>query len=250
MRKKPIKLSQRTLLIDGDILIYSICSATEYVARLDEDTDVAFSNINEALHLCDVTIQRYLTTLDAKFCVLGFTGKYNFRKDVYPEYKSHRKVCRKPCGYKPVKEMLSTRYVVREEANLEGDDIIGILQTEGTYGDSVIVSADKDLNTIPGLLWNPDKDEAPRLITEQEANHNWLMQTLTGDKTDGYPGITGVGPVTATKILKTNTWAEVVEAYVANGYTEEFALTQARCARILRHKEYNWETKEVLLWTP
>jgi len=27
-------------------------------------------------------------------------------------------------------------------------------------------------------------------------------------------------------------------------------LVQARCARILRHGEYDWETKEVKLWTP
>lgn len=249
-RKRKKKSKKTTLLIDGDILIYSICSATEYVARFDDETDVAFSNINEALALCDDTVTRWMEKLNAEFCVIGFTGKDNFRKTVYPQYKAHRKACRKPCGYKPVKERLGAKYCVKEEPALEGDDIIGILQTEKTYDNSIVISSDKDLNCIPGLLWNPDKDDEPRLITPGEADRNWLTQTLTGDKTDGYPGLEGVGPVGAAKILKEGTWAEVVGAYEAHGYNTDYALTQARCARILRHGEYDWDTKEVKLWTP
>jgi len=239
-----------TLLIDGDILVYSICSATEYVARFDDETDVAFGNIGEALAMCDDMVSKWMTKLNAEFCVIGFTGKDNYRKKVYPQYKAHRKACRKPCGYKPVKERLGGLYAIKEEPALEGDDIIGILQTEGSYNNSIIVSSDKDLNCIPGWLWNPDKDEEPRLITPGEADRNWLMQTLTGDKTDGYPGLEGVGPVTAAKILKEGTWAEVQAAYEAHGYNLEYALAQARCARILRHGEYDWDTKEVKLWKP
>lgn len=239
-----------TLLIDGDILVYSICAATEYVARFDDETDVAFSNPQEAVALCLETLERWRTKFSAEVCVLGFTGKGNFRKRVYPEYKSHRKACRKPCGYKAVKEILASSCIVKEEPELEGDDIIGILHTEGTYGSSVIVSSDKDLKCIPGWVWNPDKDEVPAMITREDADRNWLMQTLTGDKTDGYPGLEGVGPVTAAKILKKGSWDEVKEAYGNAGFNEEYALTQARCARILRHGEYNWTTKEIALWKP
>jgi DNA polymerase-1 len=240
----------RTLLIDGDILIYSVCSASEYVARFDDETDVAFCNVQEALSICVQTINDWKAKLDAELAIVAFTGKDNFRKTIYPEYKAHRKSCRKPCGYKPVKQMLTEAYGGKEEATLEGDDILGILQTEGTYENSVIVSSDKDLNCIPGTLWNPDKDEQPRFITKQEADRNWLMQTLTGDRTDGYPGLEGVGPVAASKILKKGTWDEVLTAYVNAGFNEEYALTQARCARILRHGEYDWDTKEVKLWKP
>ena len=240
----------RTLLIDGDILIYSVCSAAEYVARFDDETDVAFCNIHDALNSCISIIDEWKSKLDSNFVVLGFTGKDNFRKTVYPEYKAHRKACRKPCGYKPVKQMLAESYMVKEEPCLEGDDILGILATEGTYENAVIVSSDKDLACIPGSLWNPDKDQEPRLISRKDADMNWLMQTLTGDKTDGYPGLDGVGPVTAAKILKNGTWDEVKTAYANAGFNEEYAITQARCARILRHGEYNWDTKEVKLWTP
>jgi DNA polymerase-1 len=76
------------------------------------------------------------------------------------------------------------------------------------------------------------------------------MQTLTGDKTDGYPGLEGIGPVKADKILKEGTYEEVLQAYRNAGFNDEFALSQARCARILRHGEYDWATKEIKLWNP
>lgn len=238
-----------TILIDGDILVYSTCSATEYVARFDDETDVAFCNTQEALAICEATVEGWKKKFSASCAVIGFTGPKNFRKEIYPEYKSHRKSCRKPCGYKAVKQMLAAKYICKEEPALEGDDIIGILHTEGTYGKTVLISSDKDLKSIPGWIWNPEKDSLEH-IQPSGADRNWLTQVLTGDKTDGYPGLEGVGPVTAAKILKEGTWSEVAAAYKNAGYNEEHALIQARCARILRHGEYNWETKEIQLWKP
>jgi DNA polymerase-1 len=238
------------LLIDGDILIYNICAATEYVARLDDDLDCAFGNVREALALTESKVNEWANRFNATDLVFGFTGSDNFRKEIYPDYKIHRKSCRKPCGYKAVRELLSSLYRVVMEPRLEGDDVIGLLQCPNDFEKTMIISSDKDLNCIPGLVWNPDKDDEPRCLTVQEADRNWLMQTLTGDKTDGYPGLEGVGPVKADKILKEGTYAEVVEAYRNAGFNDEFALSQARCARILRHGEYDWATKEIKLWNP
>ena len=169
-------MAKRTLLIDGDILIYSICSAAEYVARFDEDTDVAFCNVHEALNTCIKVLTEWKDRMEAQDVVVAFSGSSNFRKIVYPAYKAHRKSCRKPCGYRPVKEMLGRSYTSVEQPTLEGDDILGILQTSGKYEASVVVSSDKDLNCIPGLLWNPDKDEQkPR----SSCNRSHLAQHST-----------------------------------------------------------------------
>jgi DNA polymerase-1 len=66
-----------------------------------------------------------------------------------------------------------------------------------------------------------------------------------------------VGIKTAEKILGTDInvplldlWDKVLQAYDKKGYTEAEALQQARCARILRHGEYNKKTGEVKLWQP
>lgn len=43
-------------------------------------------------------------------------------------------------------------------------------------------------------------------------------------------------------------WERIVRTYEAKGLTEQDALTQARCAFILRHGHY--DDGRVTLWTP
>ena len=84
-------------------------------------------------------------------------------------------------------------------ARLEADDMLGIKATRDKG--CIIVSEDKDLKTIPAKVFNPAKDTEPHDISEQEADYNFMFQTLTGDKTDNYSGCPSVGPKTAEKIL-------------------------------------------------
>jgi DNA polymerase-1 len=84
-------------------------------------------------------------------------------------------------------------------------------------------------------------------ITEAEADRTHLIQTLTGDRTDGYPGCPGIGEKRAEAIADGG-WSAVVESYEKAGLGEEYALTQARMAYILRHGDYKRGT--VRLWTP
>jgi DNA polymerase-1 len=239
--------------IDGDILIYGICSACEYCARFDDDLDVVFCNINEAMSVVFSAVDKYKAMSRGATPCIYFSGANNFRKAVYPEYKATRKKVRKPAGYKAVKSLIDETLVSETSVNIEADDLIGIEHTrclsKGLL--SLIVSEDKDFNTIPGWRYNPAKDSFS-FITPEEADRNWLLQTMTGDKTDNYPGIDGVGPVTAEKILQKNgaTWKTVESAFVDNGHTPEFALAQARCSRILRDGEYDHITKEPVLWQP
>ena len=52
--------------------------------------------------------------------------------------------------------------------------------------DTIIVSDDKDMRTIPGRLYRPMSDEMME-ITSAEADHHFFTQCLTGDPTDGFP---------------------------------------------------------------
>jgi DNA polymerase-1 len=239
------------ILVDGDILLYGVCSACEYSARFDDDLDVVFSNSAEAKGMIDAAMELYKEKFSTDKIIIAFSGSNNFRKVIYPEYKAHRKKVRKPCGYRQIRDELSAKYHTWMEPSLEADDVLGILQGDCIQRGkmSIIVSSDKDFNTIAGWRYNPDNDKM--IYTEaRAADRNWLAQTLTGDKTDGYPGLEGVGPVTAEKILKEGIWEEVSAAYRDKGYTEEFAVTMGRCARILRSNEYDFDKKEVRLWLP
>ena len=81
---------------------------------------------------------------------------------------------------------------------LEADDLLGIKATKEAY--CIIISEDKDLKTIPAMVFNPAKDTQVTNISQWEADYNHMMQTLTGDQTDGYAGCPSVGPKTAQKI--------------------------------------------------
>jgi DNA polymerase-1 len=152
-----------------------------------------------------------------------------------------------------IKDMSATVLMV---PRLEADDIMGIAQTNGKTPNTVIVSVDKDMRQVPGWHLNPHKEDFPVFVTEAEADYYFHMQWLTGDQTDGYGGIKGIGPVKARKILgpaggpTIDLEHAVIEAYGNKGYDEEQCLAQARCARILRASDWDSETRQAIPWQP
>ena len=82
----------------------------------------------------------------------------------------------------------------------EADDIIAMYATDLGPTDCVVMSIDKDLKQIPGDHYDFVSDSY-ETICEHEARQNFWSQALIGDSTDDIPGLNGVGPVTAQKIL-------------------------------------------------
>jgi DNA polymerase-1 len=146
-------------------------------------------------------------------------------------------------------------YAALTRPTLEGDDLIGIIATgdQIVKGDKIICSLDKDFKTIPGRHYNFGRNEFFN-IDEEQAAYWHMVQTLTGDSTDGYSGCPGCGPKTADKILgdllPEDYWKAVVRTYAAAGLSEEEALVQARVARICWASDYNFKSKKVKLWNP
>ena len=178
-----------------------------------------------------------------------------------------------------MKKWLVDEYDAKIKPGIEADDTMGILATHPRLvkGEKIIVSLDKDMKTIPGLLYR-----AGELIelSEEDADYWHMYQTIIGDSTDGYPGCPGAGPTMAEHLLKDHVkltpyehelkrgkrkgeieiryaeepadtmWESVVSVYESKGLTEEDALVQARCARILRYQDYDFKKKEAKLWMP
>ena len=107
---------------------------------------------------------------------------------------------RKPMTLKALREYVMKKHNGVMWANLEADDVLGIMATEPTNEERIVVGIDKDLRTVPCNL------SADGLNVEQipprMADYNFMIQTLTGDKVDGYDGIEGVGVVTANKLIQ------------------------------------------------
>ncbi len=250
----------RTLLIDTDIVAYVGAAATQKAYHFGgpgQDPLVA-ADLQEACAVAEAEIESIATKLKATKIIVCLTDAENFRSGVYPAYKSNRAGVQKPVHLAAVKDHLASLFETYQRPSLEADDCLGILSTHKTLvaGEKIIVSTDKDMQTIPGLLFNPKKDKAPRKITELEADRYFMQQTLTGDATDGYPGCRGIGPkspyvaeLAEAKTLR-SMWEIVCRGYASKGKTPEDALVQARCARILRASDWDFAGRRPRLWTP
>jgi DNA polymerase-1 len=234
-------------LIDGDIYIYKACSSVEHIIDWDSDLYTWHAKLTDAQEVFEQLLGKLVKEYDQYVVALSDTK--NFRYDVYPAYKSNRKATRKPMLLKPMREWVLKEYKTFLRPGLEADDVLGILSTSDVIfpGERTIVSIDKDMKTIPGRFYNSGTKEL-KVITEEEADYWHLYQTLIGDSVDGYPGCPGVGPVKAQRLLEDScTWETVVKAYKGD---EEAALMQARVARICRKSDYDFDKKEVILWSP
>jgi DNA polymerase I len=246
-----------TLLIDGDQFLYKACAACEVEARWDEQNHVLSCNAEEAWDVFTGSLEKVKRTLESDIMYLAFSGVGNFRRDIYPSYKSARVGKRKPLAYGRLYERAHERLSCKSIDGLEADDLMGIWATSGRFENPVIISDDKDMQTLPTTLYRGGE-----LVTKTigEADEHWLFQTLVGDTTDGYPGCPGIGKVKAEKFLKEfwhegvflteAAWEAVVRSFEAADLTFDDALTMARVARILRAEDWNSDKKEVKLWTP
>lgn len=258
----------RTVIIDGDVVVYKVAAACadSYEIETDETDAFIYRNIGWANKQA---ARDYIENLIDKICkdckadtvcIALSDMNNNFRKVVNPNYKGNRKTI-KPILYEFLRKYMNeSGYKIYERPNLEADDVIGILATSEKIikGDKVIWSLDKDFKTIPCKFHRAkigSKDESI-IISKEEADWWFMYQTLIGDKVDGYDGCKGVGDKTARKILGNvgeksleEMWELVKKSYEKCGFTEEDALLNARMARILRVTDYDFKNKEVKLWT-
>lgn len=231
----------------------AIAVSTDQIDWGDSDEIPKTINLAGALRTAESMVETWLEEVKAKKVVVCWSCRDRdlFRRHIFPAYKGER--TEKPDEYWRVVEHLEGIYPSVELPYLEADDVMGILTGEKQF-DNIIVSSDKDMKTIPGRLYNPHA-RTKKVITKASADNFWMTQTLMGDATDGYKGCPKIGAKTAEKILAQcssldSMWLSVVETYRAKELDTEYALTQARLARILRPEDYDMDTQEIKLWHP
>jgi DNA polymerase-1 len=189
-----------TLLIDGDIVAYQAAAATEVAVKWDEDLWTLHAYESEGQALIKQKITSMLEKTGADHYKLYLTGSKNFRTEVLDSYKGNRKDVRKPLTLKPLKQWMIDEYQAVLREPFEADDLLGIRGSDDD--DTIIVSEDKDLKTIPCRYFNPAHPEDGIItISESAADLMFLTQVLTGDVVDNYKGCPKIGPVKAQQIL-------------------------------------------------
>lgn len=285
-----VQPSGHALILDADYLVYQAMSAAEIETRWSDNVWTLECDHNKAWQILRSSIDAIVAKRKAwatSKIVMCFTDSYNWRKGVLPTYKENRKKTRKPTGYFTfVQEVMAVEeWNSFLRPTLEGDDCMGILATKPSLvgcKTATIVSCDKDFNTIPCEFFWLTTGEIKQ-ISEEEADQWHMLQTIMGDMTDGYSGIRGFGKDTAVaflenpykfvlteKVLKSGKrkgesvwewkkhepeesdtlWDCMVTLAAKAEMTEEELLVQAQVARICRASDYNFKTKEVILWTP
>ena len=243
----------KTLLIDADVLAFEASVIAEESIEWKEEMWTVHADMALAKARIVNRVEQFKEKLQADDIVMALTDRANYRRILNPDYKSNRSKSRLPIILKQVKKWIIEEMDGQLWPNLEADDVISILATDKKMDEeTIIVSIDKDFKSVPGIYYDFNKDETHH-VSQEDADRYHLIQTLTGDATDGYSGVPKVGAVTAKRLLEKEgyDWDVVKKCYEDVGLTENDALMNAWMARLLQADNYCFRTNTIKkLWTP
>jgi len=171
---------ERTLLIDGEILVYRPCCI--WKEDTDEDRKLIAQNVDKAI--ADLTISAGCTSYE-----IFLTTRKNFRHWLVDDYKANRLEVDRPVNLVWAKKHMMEKHGAVAVPYLEADDLLSINQTK----DTVIWSLDKDLMQVPG--WHLVDGELEEVfyqgaMTKKGSKYSFngfkglMFQALTGDTAD------------------------------------------------------------------
>lgn len=189
---------------------------------------------------------------------LYITGKGNHRDEIAKvrPYKGNRVHMEKPVHYAAIRRYLVNRWDAAVVNGWEADDEVATEAASCDYdpGRVMIVSQDKDLRTVPGLLLNYRHNQY-ELINERQALANFYRQMVTGDVTDNVVGCYKSGEKVAERIVNEHmTPRQMYEAVLkeyeaslgrkgcpyADRTAEDVALEMGRLLHLSRFKGDIW----------
>jgi DNA polymerase-1 len=206
--KLPLKTPKTIFLVDGSGYIYRAFHAIRGLTNSKGfPTNAAYGFTRMLMKLVE---EKHFHAMVMFFDSKGPT----FRHELYRDYKANRP---------PMPEDLSVQipyiHKITRAFNIpaiaipgyEADDLIataaGLAEAKG-YS-VVIVTGDKDLKqllTENSILWDPMKDETIQLKTIEatgiEPGQLADVMGLSGDAADNVPGVPGIGPKTALKLIQ------------------------------------------------
>lgn len=207
---------KKIIILDGNSVMFRAYYATAYTGNLMQARSGLYTN---AIYGFVNMIQHILQTEDMTNIFVAFDkGKKTLRHQTYSEYKSGRSATPEEflMQIPYIKEYLDVLGIKHLELDdYEADDIVGSMAylAKDKFDEVMVVSGDKDLLQLA-------KDNIHVYLTKKgltdlecytEENFKSLMgiessqmvdyKGLIGDNSDNLPGVPGVGPKTAAKLL-------------------------------------------------
>ncbi len=231
---------EKILLIDGN----SMMNRAFYGVMAGKNMMTADGKYTNALYGFLAILFKNIEELNPDYILVAFDSKTaaDVRKQKYEGYKKNRhkmpgELAEQMPEIKEILDAMNIRYL--EMSDFEGDDILGSAakQFAGEDKTSYILSGDRDLfqlaqdniiiripRTKAGKTETEVYDKA-RIEEEYGLSPQGLIElkALMGDSSDEIPGIPGVGPKTATDLLKKyNTVDALYKAVESDEDSKEF----------------------------
>jgi DNA polymerase-1 len=203
-------MKEKLYLIDGTALLYRAYFAfirNPLINSKGENTSAIFGVLNSFITLVD--------KMDAKHVAIAFDRKApTFRHRDYEEYKANRPPMPDDMQAQiaPVMEFFEIIKVPQIGADgYEADDALGTMgERFRKEFDIVYVTSDKDycqLISDGSVLYDPMKDntmDSEAVIKKYGIHPDQFIDylALMGDSSDNIPGVRGIGPVAAQKLLE------------------------------------------------
>ena len=203
-------MQEEVYLIDGSAYIYRAYHA---IAPLSNSKGVPTHAVLGFVNM----VKRLVRERQPAFLAIAFDSRGPvFRHQMYPAYKANRPPMPEDLSLQIpyIKQFVAaSRILMLEEQGVEADDIIASAVALFKAGGHkvVLVSGDKDLLQLVGddvVMWDPMKDK----VMDREAVHQKYsvypellldLFALIGDTSDNVPGVPGIGPKTAEKLINT-----------------------------------------------
>ncbi len=196
-------MKEKIYLVDGSSFLYRFYYAIKNLSHNGFPTSVIFG------------FSRLLLSLkDEKFILICFDSKEKtFRKALFDDYKKQRPKMPDELSVQinPTKEIINAFGInYLEIPGFEADDIIATLTIKFKKDyEIVIVTQDKDLFQLVEdnvYIFDPVKNatyDYKKTVEKFGVLPNQIsdLLALIGDASDGIPGINGIGPKTAAKLL-------------------------------------------------
>lgn len=250
------------VLVDSDVIAYSCGFASQ---SKDDAGNVVAQPVENALALAKTSLTAIYDEVSAwlgrsgerlDHLELFLTGKTNFRDQVATirGYKANRIGKPKPVHYQAIRDYLVKHWGAKVIEGHEADDELAIQAAKEGYDPDrvMIASCDKDLKTVPGLLYSFKKKE-PFMIDEQGALVNFYRQMITGDTADNILGVYRAGEKKAAVIAESDDersmWGYTLGLFEESikkpgcPYTDPLAaaIETGRLLHLLRYPGQIWE---------
>lgn len=203
---------EKLVLIDGNAILHRAFYALPETLTLKEG-----SPVNAVYGFVSILL-RVINDLKPSHLVCTFDlPKPTFREAIFKEYRAQRP----PTPEGLVKQIQTVKEVVRafgipiyELEGYEADDVIGTLSGKNKTLDVIIVTGDRDLLQLVDKniqIYMPAKGlSQTKLYGSREVEEKYGVKpeqivdykALTGDPSDNYPGVKGIGPKTAAQLLR------------------------------------------------